>query len=514
MARLSDPACPLGGGGGLDPRGVDTATQRFLAFVRVGDRAGMESLLREYREPALAQARRILGNAADAEDAVQDAFLRLMRDANAYDGSVTFPAMIARLVQCASRDLQRSTLRRRRRERAAGASVQAEASAEPTADEDRLRCLRQCVAELPDQLKAAIELHYFDGLPQKVVAERLGVGESAVAMRLQRAKLHLRRHMRRLGILIPFDALDAHLRQAGTLPAAAVRSVVAAEHARQGLHTTALLASLVLVPLLSWTSWRALRPVSSPSSPVATRGDTARVASPAAGSGMAAAAKPADRWPHRLYEWHFNDGPPRDFHVLEGSWHYLAHGGVGDSGCMQIDSDTFTARIDHPMPHGPLLATLATSPRTGMPANFQLLIVWNNVTYDYEVLNSGRPEQVSFPRGAEYHAYLPIRDYLGADSHDSWYGNRRTLLQFLGPVDGGPMKLVAVGRQRIDDITIDAIAPSALPDVSAYRRAVYAMPRERRQGITLLPGAPGLDARHPAAVHWWLTAPDAPLLPP
>src|SRR5262245_6979597 len=98
---------------------MDGGTQRFLAFVRAGDRSGIEELLREHRAGCVARAQQILGNAADAEDAVQDAFLRLMRFSADYDGSVPFGAWLGRMVLDASINLRRSASRRWRRERAA-----------------------------------------------------------------------------------------------------------------------------------------------------------------------------------------------------------------------------------------------------------------------------------------------------------------------------------------------------------------------------------------------------------
>ena len=49
------------------------------------------------------------------------------------------------------------------------------------------------VSELPDKLRAAIHLHYYEGYSLKEIAEILDIAPSAVSMRLTRAKEVLRK---------------------------------------------------------------------------------------------------------------------------------------------------------------------------------------------------------------------------------------------------------------------------------------------------------------------------------
>ena len=81
--------------------------QRFLRFARKGDGAVLEGLFRESVDEAYTLARRLLGHADDAEDAVQEAYLQLVRTAGGYDGSVPFRAWLGRLVYTASLHLRR-----------------------------------------------------------------------------------------------------------------------------------------------------------------------------------------------------------------------------------------------------------------------------------------------------------------------------------------------------------------------------------------------------------------------
>jgi RNA polymerase sigma-70 factor (ECF subfamily) len=51
----------------------------------------------------------------------------------------------------------------------------------------------EAVAELPDKLRVAIHLHYYEGYSLKEIADILDIAPSAVSMRLTRAKEILRK---------------------------------------------------------------------------------------------------------------------------------------------------------------------------------------------------------------------------------------------------------------------------------------------------------------------------------
>lgn len=136
---------------------------------------------------AYTQARRHLGNAADADDAVQEACLQLAHDGRRFDGGVPFAVWVVRRVQIACLRLRRSDLRRRRRER------EAMAMPRPAPGPDDLaEAVRALVVRLPMADQVVIDLHYFAGLPQAEVAAALGSSENAVALRLSRARAQLR----------------------------------------------------------------------------------------------------------------------------------------------------------------------------------------------------------------------------------------------------------------------------------------------------------------------------------
>jgi len=174
------------------PRNVaaDPAESDYLAYAQAGDAAALERALRACADRAYTQARRRLGNASDAEDAVQEAFLQLARDGRRYDGTVPFAAWVGRLVHIACLRVQRGERRRRRREEVAMSVHRPHQADDDGPDEEAVQAAMDRLGIADRQ---AIDLHYFAGLSQADVAAAVGCSENAVALRLSRARERLRR---------------------------------------------------------------------------------------------------------------------------------------------------------------------------------------------------------------------------------------------------------------------------------------------------------------------------------
>lgn len=77
--------------------------------ARDGDRSAFEALLAALRPRAMATAVKILRNGDDAEDAVQDAFVKIWRSFRRFEGRSAFSTWVHRIVMNASLDLLRRT---------------------------------------------------------------------------------------------------------------------------------------------------------------------------------------------------------------------------------------------------------------------------------------------------------------------------------------------------------------------------------------------------------------------
>jgi RNA polymerase sigma-70 factor (ECF subfamily) len=180
--------------------------------MSVGTTAGttpacnFEALLAGVLEQAYGTAMRLTGNAADAEDLVQDAALLAHRGFGSFTTGSNFRAWFYRIL------LNRfySNYRRQRR---SGIAVdledtpelylyeQAEAAGlKPSEDSaaallDRLdaEAVEQALAALPDEFRAAATLYFMQDLPYQEIAEILDVPIGTVRSRLHRARRMLQK---------------------------------------------------------------------------------------------------------------------------------------------------------------------------------------------------------------------------------------------------------------------------------------------------------------------------------
>lgn len=144
-------------------------------------------------------ARRLLRDDGEAEDAVQEVFVDLWRNAGRFDpdraGEATFVGMIAR---------RRMIDRRRRTERmpapvALGDSVEAGEPSRNLEVEDEVRRLRPHWDSLRSEDREVLELSIHGGLTHREIAERCGIPLGTVKTRTRRALRELREGMRRTG---------------------------------------------------------------------------------------------------------------------------------------------------------------------------------------------------------------------------------------------------------------------------------------------------------------------------
>lgn len=134
---------------------------------------------------------RILGNREDAEEAIQDAFLRAFKALGDYEDRERFSAWLTRILvnQC------RTVLARTKRRDALFAELDPRrldfvVAAEP--DEGTWAELEGVLGQLPAEQREAIVLKYADDLTYEEMSRITGAGESALKMRVQRAFARLR----------------------------------------------------------------------------------------------------------------------------------------------------------------------------------------------------------------------------------------------------------------------------------------------------------------------------------
>jgi len=125
-----------------------------------------------------------LRSAEDAEDVMQEAFIKLLFHAPRFADAAHEKRWLLRVAVNACKN-KLGTAYRRRTQPLDGADIPAGIAPEDSAVLD-------AVMALPEKYRAAIHLHYFEGYAVGEVAHMLGIGESAVKMRLSRGRALLR----------------------------------------------------------------------------------------------------------------------------------------------------------------------------------------------------------------------------------------------------------------------------------------------------------------------------------
>lgn len=127
---------------------------------------------------------------ADPDDVVQQTWLLALRHGGGGIGEVR--SWLSRIVRNVASNARRDEARRRAHERAAAADDLVPSSPELMLREERRRCLIAAVDRLPREQRTVVLLRFFDGLPPRRIAQRLGVPVTTVWSRLRNALQRLR----------------------------------------------------------------------------------------------------------------------------------------------------------------------------------------------------------------------------------------------------------------------------------------------------------------------------------
>jgi RNA polymerase sigma-70 factor (ECF subfamily) len=167
-----------------------------------------EGLVERFGDRIYALARRLVGNAADAEDVTQTVLVKLVEKAPTYRGEGAPMGWIYRITMNEARE----HFRRRRRRPATGLDLEALAEgggpapraptvslpAEPADAADVRTRVRAAVNRLPDGYREAVVLADLQGLGYREAAQLMNLDVNAFRTRLHRARLKLRGALGRL----------------------------------------------------------------------------------------------------------------------------------------------------------------------------------------------------------------------------------------------------------------------------------------------------------------------------
>jgi RNA polymerase sigma-70 factor (ECF subfamily) len=183
-----------------DPNGHDSdSDDDLLARIGNDDQSAFRLLVERHLDRAYALALRILKNAADAEDVVQDSLLKVWSQRGRWEGGrAKFSTWLYRVVTNRCIDL-------RRQSRTDGMDdmsqfVDEKPDAFATLHREEVgHLLESAIQKLPEQQRIAVVLSYHQGLGNAEIAEVMETTVSAVESLLKRGRQQLRHLIRRSG---------------------------------------------------------------------------------------------------------------------------------------------------------------------------------------------------------------------------------------------------------------------------------------------------------------------------
>jgi RNA polymerase sigma factor (sigma-70 family) len=164
-------------GGERDMKGdaVETSDESLLARVASGDEDALGRLYDRFGRVAYGLALRVLRDERLAEDAVQDAFVAVWRQAASFRPErANARTWVLTFVHRRAVDLVRREERRRAEPLAPESEPAGGSAAEVAELRERREAVQRALAQLPEEQRRPIELAYYGGFSQSELADRLG----------------------------------------------------------------------------------------------------------------------------------------------------------------------------------------------------------------------------------------------------------------------------------------------------------------------------------------------------
>jgi RNA polymerase sigma-70 factor (ECF subfamily) len=180
---------------------MEASDQDLVARVQNGDKQAFRHLVERYSRSVFKLAFRMTRTEHDAEDVVQESFLRAYRQIHHYRSDSSFGTWIYRIASNHSLDL----LRARQRHAVSTGKLPETASSAPSAERlvfaGEIRDgIEEAFETLSPQERAAFALRHYEGQSIDEIAEALELTETAAKNSIFRAVQKLRRHLEPLCI--------------------------------------------------------------------------------------------------------------------------------------------------------------------------------------------------------------------------------------------------------------------------------------------------------------------------
>ena len=200
--------------------------EEVVARIRAGEGALFEILMRRYNQRLFRVALGILGDAGEAEDVMQDAYVRAYTHLDQFAGHARFATWLTRIA------VYEALARRRRRRRVVEIDAMPDFQRETllgtddkgpeqrVIDRDLVAVLETAIRHLPETYRPVVVLRDVEGLSTQETADCLGLNEAVVKTRLHRGRALLRLEVAELSTAAAPQVFPFHLSRCDRVVAA------------------------------------------------------------------------------------------------------------------------------------------------------------------------------------------------------------------------------------------------------------------------------------------------------
>jgi len=166
----------------------------LISRARGGDREAFGELVEQYRDNVYRLAYRMCGNAYDADEAAQEAFVAAWRALPNFRGDAKFSTWLYRLTTNAAIDV----MRREKRHKTVGdgemvdLADDADSPQETVERTEQQEAVQEALATLSEEYREVLLLRYMEELDYAEIAEVLQLPSGTVKSRINRAKAALK----------------------------------------------------------------------------------------------------------------------------------------------------------------------------------------------------------------------------------------------------------------------------------------------------------------------------------
>ena len=171
---------------------------KLIERAKIGDRDSFEYLVKLHEKNVYNLALKLLKNREDAQDCMQEAMIRIYRALSGFKGQSSFSTWVYRITMNTCLD----ELRRRKARKSTSLDNLLDSGWSPSDETDtperhavqseQRRTIERAIADLPEDMRAAIVLRDIQGLAYDEIASALDVNVGTVKSRISRGRERLR----------------------------------------------------------------------------------------------------------------------------------------------------------------------------------------------------------------------------------------------------------------------------------------------------------------------------------